>query len=340
MAKRKPFKQLTAFRPNQFDAKRPKMYLQEDPLHKELFNCQNILLAGAGGGFDIYSGIPLYFLLRRLNKNVHLANLSFSSLYDKDAQLTEHCFQVTKGTAGSDSYFPERTLCRWFAEKENSDVSVYSFPQCGVVPLRAAYNKLIDELDLDAIVLVDGGTDSLMRGDEVGLGTPSEDIASMAAVNGSNVKTKVLSCLGFGVDRFHGVCHAQYLESVAALAQEGAFLGSFSVLPQTTEGMKYIDLVKYSSTQTPSRPSIVNTSIAAAVEGKFGNFHTTERTRGSKLWISPLMSIYWSFQLAAVVQRNLYAEKLEATESLLDVSTVIQEFRSSIQAKQWDPIPD
>ena len=33
------------------------------------------------------------------------------------------------------------------------------------------------------MVLVDGGTDSLMRGDEVGSGTPEEDTASLAAVN-------------------------------------------------------------------------------------------------------------------------------------------------------------
>ena len=316
------------------------MYLEENLLFENLSDCENILLAGAGGGFDIYAGIPLYFSLRRKNKNVHLANLSFASLHDESCRVSEHCFNVTKETAGSETYFPERTLCQWFAESQDIDVSVYAFSLCGVKPLRAVYNQLIEDLEIDAIVLVDGGTDSLMRGDEVGLGTPSEDLASMVAVNGTNVSTKLLTCIGFGVDRFHGVCHAQFLESVASLTQYGAFLGSFSVLPQTDEGKKYLELIKYSTDKTRSKPSIVNTSIGSAIEGKFGDYHATLRTEGSQLWISPLMAIYWSFQLSAVLDRNLYCEKLEDTESLYDITVAIQEFRNGIHKRQWEVIPD
>jgi len=36
------------------------------------------------------------------------------------------------------------------------------------------YEALAKELQVDAIVLADGGTDSLMQGDEDGLGTPME----------------------------------------------------------------------------------------------------------------------------------------------------------------------
>lgn len=40
---------------------------------------------------------------------------------------------------------------------------MYAFPQVGVQPLRAAYRALIDLHRIDAVVLVDGGTDILMR---------------------------------------------------------------------------------------------------------------------------------------------------------------------------------
>jgi hypothetical protein len=43
---------------------------------------------------------------------------------------------------------------------------VYAFDETGVVPVREGYRHLVRTLDLDAIVLVDGGTDVLMRGDE------------------------------------------------------------------------------------------------------------------------------------------------------------------------------
>lgn len=49
------------------------------PFFTELDHARIILLAGAGGGFDIFSGLPLYFGLRDAGKQVHLANLSFSS---------------------------------------------------------------------------------------------------------------------------------------------------------------------------------------------------------------------------------------------------------------------
>ena len=132
------------------------MNLIKNPLFEELADCQNILLAGAGGGFDVYSAIPLYFSLRGLNKNVHLANLSFASLRDNDSKISDQCFKVTKDSDGSDSYFPERTLCRWLDECEGISQPVYSFPQCGVVPLQKNYEYLVGELNLDVIVLVDG----------------------------------------------------------------------------------------------------------------------------------------------------------------------------------------
>src|SRR5271168_1354793 len=39
-----------------------------------------VLVAGAGGGFDVYAGLPIYKRLRLLGKKVFLANLSFVSL--------------------------------------------------------------------------------------------------------------------------------------------------------------------------------------------------------------------------------------------------------------------
>jgi hypothetical protein len=40
----------------------------ELPFFAELKNARNILLAGAGGGFDIFSGLPLYFGLKNAGK--------------------------------------------------------------------------------------------------------------------------------------------------------------------------------------------------------------------------------------------------------------------------------
>jgi hypothetical protein len=70
----------------------------------------------------------------------------------------------------------------------------------------------------------------LLRGDEQNLGTPEEDMTSLAAVASVDVPTRIVACVGFGIDTFHGVCHANWLENVAALMAEGGFLGAAALV--------------------------------------------------------------------------------------------------------------
>jgi hypothetical protein len=47
--------------------------LHEPPLFAALKGSERILVAGAGGGFDVYAGLPLALALMGLGKTVHLA---------------------------------------------------------------------------------------------------------------------------------------------------------------------------------------------------------------------------------------------------------------------------
>jgi len=315
------------------------------PFFEQLNQAQNILLAGAGGGFDIFCGLPLYFALKAADKNVHLANLSFSLLPHPPRVapidwLTPNLLKVHKNTRFLPIYFPELYLTRWFAEQD-MDVPVYCFENTGVRPLIENYERLINELNLDTIILIDGGTDSLMRGDEVDLGTPLEDISSITAVNSLTVARKMLVCLGFGIDAFHGICHAQFLEAVAALIRTQGYLGMFSLTQEMPEVQLYQQachsiFAKMSSHYT----SIVSTSIVSALEGRYGNHHITERTANSRLWINPLMSVYWCFQVEQVAQRILYLEVMQPTETHQDVIAVVRQFRATCpNIKKWESIP-
>jgi hypothetical protein len=49
------------------------------PILDQLMAHENILIAGMGGGYDIFCGLPIYFDLRARGKQVHLANYSFRS---------------------------------------------------------------------------------------------------------------------------------------------------------------------------------------------------------------------------------------------------------------------
>jgi hypothetical protein len=311
------------------------------PFFAELEESRSILLAGAGGGFDIFSGLPLYFGLRAAGRQVYLANLSFSHLEGATGrQLAPSALEVTADSRVHAAYFPEYYLACWFRE-QGEDVSIHCFDRTGFRPLREAYQAVVAEVKADTIILVDGGTDSLMRGDEAGLGTPEEDIASIAAVDDLEVARKYLVCLGFGVDAFHGVCHGHTLEAVAELTREGGFLGILSLTQEMPEVKKYAQATQAVFEAMPDSPSIVSASILSALEGHYGDYHRTARTRGSTLWINPLMALYWCFRLGPVARRILYLDEIKRTRSQWDVIEAIDAFRGRLRAvRRRAAIPD
>ena len=307
------------------------------PFFDDVAAAQNVLIAGAGGGFDVFSGLPLYFALRRQGKAVHLANLTFSNLPPQSAgrELTPVLTQVTADSEGSKYYFPEKHLCQWFRDR-GEELSVYCFHRVGPLPIRDAYAHLVRTLDIDTIILVDGGTDSLMRGDEEGLGTPPEDMASICAADQMAVPRKLLVCLGFGIDAFHGVCHAHVLEAVADLIRGGGYLGAFSLTHDMPEVRSFREATQYVLDRTSQRPSIVCTSILSALEGQFGNHHCTDRTAGSELFINPLMSFYWCFRLEQVARRVLYLDEIRDIAGYAELAETINRYHHS----QWGNMRD
>ncbi len=150
----------------------------------------------------------------------------------------------------------------------------------------------------------------------------------------------MLICLGFGVDTFHGVAHAQYLEAVAALTRSGASLGPWSLTPYLSEAQRYRETLPCVHERTPDLPSIVSSSILDAVEGQFGDDQSTSGTQRSTLFINPLMALYWAFNAVGVAQRNLYLDRLQETETFAEVSQVSAAFREEWpELKSWESIP-
>jgi hypothetical protein len=315
--------------------------LQQPALFAALAPARRVLIAGAGGGFDIYAGLPLALSLAASGKEVHLANLTFSSLDEVDHGdwAAPGVARITATSKGSETYFPERTLARWLTGREQLTPVVYAVNPDGVQPLRAVYRSLIKRHDIDAVVLVDGGTDILMRGDEDGLGTPAEDMASLAAVAGIEVPIRLVVSLGFGIDSYHGVSHAHVLENIAALDRAGAYLGALSIPWQSPEGSAYLDAVSHAALHTPQYPSIVNGQIAAAVRGEFGDQHFTTRTGGAELFINPLMAVYFSFDLMGLYRQLQYRHALERTKSRLQVGLAIERHREGITARERRALP-
>ena len=129
--------------------------LLEPPFLTRLRDARRVLVAGAGGGFDVYAGLPLAVALRAAGTEVHLASLSFSDLFglDDGVWVDPDVAAIRPDTEARGDYFPERSLARWLAAHD-LPATVYAFPLTGVRPLRAAYRTLLDHLGgVDALTL-------------------------------------------------------------------------------------------------------------------------------------------------------------------------------------------
>jgi hypothetical protein len=302
------------------------------PIFDQVATCHNLLIAGMGGGYDLFCGLPLYFELQNKGQTVHLANFSFSDVthFISGTRLTSTLVGVDASYEHIVPYFPELHLAKWFKEKRHEAITIWCFQKTGAAPLLENYRILLQHLNIDGILLIDGGVDSLVRGDETETATLIEDATSLFAVNELNeLSVRLLACLGFGIEQ--DLTYLQILENIASLTKAGGFLGTCSLLPQMWAYQAYEEAVLYVQNQPVQDPSVINSSIISAVRGEYGNYHLTEKTKGSRLSISPLMGVYWFFDLATVAAHNLYLPDLrhsytfmEALQSYLSVRRGIE----------------
>ena len=129
------------------------------------------------------------------------------------------------------------------------------------------------------------------------------------------------------------------LEAIANLDLDGAFLGALSLLRTMPEVAALLDLIDAITGADPDHASIVLTSMAAALRGGFGDVHTIDRTVGERLFVSPLMPLYWTFDLSAVAARISYASLLADTVTFDDVVQAIQVFRAQIRPQPFSAWP-
>lgn len=285
------------------------------PILDQIANCKNLLIAGMGGGFDIFCGLPIYFELRKRGFNVHLANFSFTPFehLSKAKFLTDSLVGITADVESPYHYSPERYLAKWFRQKRNEEITIWCFENTGVRPLLENYQTLMDHLEIDGILLIDGGVDSLLRGDEAEVGTILEDTISLIAVSElKQIPVRLIACVGMGAEI--EIAYAQIFENIAKLVELDAFIGVCSLNKRMTSYQDYEDALLFVQSRPAQEPSVINSSVISAVQGKYGDFHLTSKTTGSHLSISPLMSLYWFFELPAIARRNLLYSDLRYTD--------------------------
>jgi hypothetical protein len=187
-------------------------------------------------------------------------------------------------------------------------------------------------------LLIDGGVDSLLRGDEAQLGTFVEDSVSLIAVSElKKVSTKLVGCIAFGAER--DMTYAQVFENMAAVTKLGGFYGACALTQQMEVYRQYEDAVLHVQGHPSQDASVINSSIISAVRGEYGNYHLTNKTQGSRLWISPLMPLYWFFSLDTIARRNLLYSEMRYTDTFIESWRAVVAARRTIASRKPTKIP-
>lgn len=301
------------------------------PILPYLKDSKNILIAGAGGGFDLYTGLPIYYELKQMGKSVHLANYSFSDtrLVAKVTDSEVIYDDLLVGTRGAMkmplSYSPEAYLAEWFREIHGQEITIWAIEKVGVPLVKKAYEALVEHLSIDTIILVDGGVDSLMHGDEEGAGTYLEDTISVTAVTMlKTVRTKILAAVGMGTEVEETVCHYLALQNIAALAKDGAYYGSCSLIPQMPAFEFYKQAASYVFKDQHHEASRIQSRLIPAVWGEFGAYNWLNHPRQPhNVFHSPLMSLYWFFDAVKVNERSLIVEAIRDKETFREAVAAV-----------------
>ena len=287
-----------------------------------------MLLAGCGGGYDVLGAVPLWQVLRR-DHDVHFASLSFSYLNGLDARQdaeVPNLYEVTARAATEKAYCPEAHLAKFVGQP------IWCFDKTGVRPLARAYRALIERLEIDHIILVDGGIDAVLRGDELSLGTPSEDLASLAAATMQGVPV-TLACVGMTSELRDGIAHAQVFERIAELTREGAYLGATALTAGDPATDAYVAAVEQVfAGQTEQKRSHVHKVILSAIRGEFG-------ATAPHVWLSPLMNMFWFFDAHTVARTHKFLDLLTPTDSIWEVAARIEAARKSLPIRERSVIP-
>ena len=311
---------------------------------------KTVLLCGCGGGFDFVHSLTLYPELMRLGKNVVIGSYSFgdpnkiTGAIDvfKDARAIAK--RVSAASTPASHYGPEVHICSFLDLRYPSQAPhfVYAYyARSFTVPLLTQlYQQFIDSHSIDAIVLVDGGSDSLMVGDEEGLGDPIEDAVSVTTVAAlKGLKARVLISIGLGTDRFNQVSDAASLRAIAELTRMGGFRGAVSLEPEAVGSCFYRDCLEHIYERQGFR-SVLAGTIASAVEGCFGRDGVPailqDRVQPGQLFLWPLMAMLWAFDVETVARRSLIANWIRECQTVPDCYTAVLQGRIDLGAALRD----
>jgi hypothetical protein len=327
-------------------------------------NGNKFLICGAGGGFDVFAGLPLAYELGL--DNCYFANYGNKKFGEVKQYTHPHegnfyptLEELAEGDGNLDLWSPGNGPgCR--RSYDGGDKPDY--PECnllapngcftitreGVLSTYGALQGIVSSFDIDSVIMVDGGVDSLMRGDEADAGTVLEDIICLSAANLLSVPNKYLMCLGFGAETEENLNHYRVLENIAAISKRNGLVGTCSLTKDS-------DAYKYYREQTTNawggehyadRVSHIHSRVIPSVDGEFGNGKDHDMVQaadarvnhdsGNDPFLSPLSGMMWFFNLSSVVQDKdaELIKTMERTSTFTDAFSAYRQYFMNLEQQR------
>ncbi|CAF1136198.1 unnamed protein product [Adineta steineri] len=297
-----------------------------------------VFISGCGGGYDLFGGLPHYFKIKSSNNyETTLINYTFTtrellSKYSKQLTTLLYCVSPTKDISWltDNTYFPEQRLAN------EIQVPIYAilcnYDETRIELIIEAYRYLIDGRTIDEIILIDGGSDILLTGNEQQLGTPDEDMSHARAIqllSSNEVKSKYIAVIGTNIDCGHGVFQSDIDARLNDLSSKATFTWLWQY-EHDEDIRRYVDIVS----RCCPRHTIVHSLICAALQGHRGYYlpeHLRGRISKSIVPLTEATCTSTGYYLEDVMSDNVYLKELKPEMNLHQVHDTIYKNKNQSQ---------
>lgn len=288
-----------------------------------------VILAGCGGGYDIFGCIPLFYSLTKVDKI--LTNLSFTSTEVLDnlaglnhvTKLLKGLYLIPPGTYAEECYyFPEYEL----ANKLNHDIYIIH-NSITIQEMISCYEYLIKYRSpgIEKVYLIDGGCDLLLSGNETELATPVEDMMHLKAIDTLPIKEKYVCAIGLNVDCGDGVIEAELVQRLKYLEDQGIIIEREIWSLDDSNVQKYYQITKSCNLKN----TVVHSYIICALNDQYGLItpkHLIHKIKNTTVNVGTLTKTFVKLDLDKLVRIISYFDDLDITMDFEQIDQVIENY--------------
>lgn len=296
------------------------------PILTDLQDSKNVLVLGVGG-YAIYAGIPILLALKEAKKQVHLASISDFEIHENSTTEVLVRNYLTGIEGKSNIPTPEGVLATHLYVSGEHTQKLWIFKKSGVVPLKYCYEKLVDKLKIDSVVIVGNGTTGVMAGTEEGAGDCLDGLVALSAVANANeelnIRNRIMTCYGFGTEMERNVGYTNFLRNTSNITGTdfNSFLGACSLQPN----QRHYNVLNEAYNMATSKYGIPGCQlISKLLNSACGQLCIKPAGQNPELhpanaYISLLATIYWFFNVDSVYENNGMAQSISRTVDYDDV---------------------